>query len=129
MTLEEDLVESPPVIQRLDLLGIAMRDGCDDIGVHDAGFHPVYVPPELQAARIKNLRAVQPGLIEDGGIPASLVLQVMNTVDNAGHPPTKKIAMGCAQVSSAGSRLPIIKVEDIGDKAEFWQHLEQAATK
>ncbi len=100
-----------------------MRDGCDDIGVHDAGFHPVYVAPELQAARIKDLRAVQPGLIEDGGVPASLVLQVMNAVDNAGHPLAQKIAMGRAQVSGARGRLPIIKVENIRDKAEFRQRL------
>src|SRR6266571_9010165 len=129
MSLEEYLVKSPTVIQRLDLLGIAMRDGCYDISVHYASFHPVHVAPELQSSRSKNLRAVQRGLIEDGGVPASLVLRVMNAVDNTSHPLAQKIAMACAQVSGAGGRLPIIQVEDIGDKAEFWQHLEQTATK
>src|SRR6266566_6322915 len=129
MTLEEHLVESPAIIQCLDFLGVAMRDGCYDIGVHDAGFHPVYVAPELQAARNEDLRAIQPGLVQNGGVPASLVLQVMHAVDDAGRPLAQEIAMARVQVSGAGGRLPIIEVENIRDKAESRQRLEQTSTE
>ena len=65
MTLEKHLVESPAIIQCLDFLGVAMRDGGYDIGVHDATFHPVYIAPELEARRVEDLRTIQPGLIQD----------------------------------------------------------------
>src|SRR5690348_9442170 len=83
MALEEHLIETPTIIQRLDLLGIAMRNGRYDISVHNAGLHPVHIAPEFQAARVKNLRTSQPGLIQDGRIPTPLVLQVMNAIHDA----------------------------------------------
>ena len=106
-----------------------MRDGCHHIGVHDACFHPVHVTPELQAVRGEDARRIQTGLIQDGGIPAPLVLQVMHGIDDAGRPLAQEVSIGGAQVGGTGGRLPIVEVDDIGDKAQVGQGLEQAPAK
>ena len=65
MSLEECLIKPPSIIQRLDLLGIAMRDSRYDISVHDATLHPVYITPEFQTSLVKDLRTAQTGLTQD----------------------------------------------------------------
>ena len=129
MALKEDLVEAPAVVQRLDLLGVAVRDGCHHVSILDARFHPVHVAPELQAARDEDTRRVQPCFLQNGGIPASLVLQVMHGIDDAGCPPAQEVSIGGAQVGGTGGRLPIVEVDDIRRKVQVRQGLEQAPAK
>src|SRR5579859_2014196 len=129
MALKEKLIKPPAIIQRLNLLGVAARDCRHHIGIHDARFHPVDITPELQAAQGKDARAVQPRLIQNGGIPAPLVLQVMDRIDNARCPLAQQMEMRGAQVGGAGGRLPIMQVDDVGGKAEQWQRLQQALAK
>ena len=129
MALEENLIEAPAIIQRLDLLGVTARYGCHHIGVHDAGFHPIHVAPELQTVGSENVRRIQPSLVQDRGIPAPLVLKVMNGIDDACRPMSQKMAIGCTQVGSAGGRLPIVEVDDVGSKRKLRQRFKQASAK
>src|SRR5205807_6412044 len=74
MTLKQDLIEAPTMVERLDFLGITVRDGRHYIGIYNTGFHPVHIPPEFQSIRNEDAARVQPSLVEDRDIPAPLVL-------------------------------------------------------
>ena len=129
LALEEDLVEAPAVVQRLDLLGVTVRDGCHHVSILDARFHPVHVAPELQAAGVEDTCRVQPCLTQNGGVPTPLVLQVMYRVDDASRSLAQEVAIGGAQVGGTGGRLPIVEVDDIRRKVQVRQGLEQAPAK
>ena len=116
MALEEHSFEAPAIGRCLNFLGIAMRDGRHHIGVDDTCFHPVHIAPKLQAARVEEIVAVQSCFLQDGGIPASLVLQIMDSIDDTGRPPAQEIAMGGTQIGNAGSCLPVVEMNDIGNK-------------
>src|SRR5258708_10273494 len=74
MTLKQDLIKAPTMVERLDFFGIAVRDGCHYIGIYNTSFHPVHIPPEFESIRNEDIGWVQPCLIEDRDVPAPLVL-------------------------------------------------------
>ena len=129
MALKEHLIEAPAIVQRLDLLGVTARDGSYHVSVHNPGFHPIDVAPELQAVRDEDAGGFQSRLIQDGGIPTTLVLQVMHGIDDTGRPFLQEMAIGCAQVGGAGGGLPIVEVDNIGSEAKLRQGVEQAPAK
>ncbi len=53
----------------------------------------------------------------------------MHRVDDASRSLAQEVAIGGAQVGGAGGSLPIVEVDDIGDKAQVRQGLEQAPAK
>ncbi len=72
-----------------DLFGVAARHSGHGVRVVDAGLHPVHVAPELQFLRHEDTRAVQPRFVENRGIPAALVLEIVNGIDDAQRAPTE----------------------------------------
>ncbi len=129
MALEEHFVKPPAVVERLNLLGVAPRDGGDDVGVVDPRLHPVDVAPELESGRDEDAGALQARLVENGWIPASLILQVVDGVDDARSAAVHEIAVGRAQVGRRRRCLPVVEMDDVGREIERREHLQQAAAE
>src|SRR5579871_2445926 len=125
MALKEHLVQAPASIERLYLVCVAVRDRRHHVGVVDACLHPVHIAPEFQSARNEDLRSLQADLVQNGRVPAPLVLQVMYGIDDARRTLAQQMLVRSAQVGCAGSSLPVIEMEDIRCESQQRQGVQQ----
>src|SRR5262249_54371160 len=109
----------------LDLLGVAARDGGNDVGVVNTALHPVHIAPVFQPLRPEYLPAVETYLVQNRRIPVALVLEIVDGVDDARTTPPQQIRVTGGQEGGTGRRLPVVEVEDVGREAEHWQHFKQ----
>jgi len=91
------------------------------------------IAPIFEAVGHEDPRTVESRLLQDSGVPTPLILEVVNGIDDAhragrgGTPQEWPVA--CTQVGGAGSRLPVVEVQDVGKEIEGGQRFQQTAAR